>query len=96
MIGSSMAWRPNSKQWMVMAAAIVMGGLSLVAGSYASAAVVLSLAAVAVWLLDARGKRPENIVIRSVRCAECGGIGEPHWARCPKCGSSNWKTTIGD
>jgi hypothetical protein len=83
-------WRPNGKQWMAIWPAAIVGGLSLLAGMWLAGAAILAAGAAAVWYLDPRGKQPENMAIRSVRCAGCGAIGEPHWHRCPKCGGTAW------
>ncbi|HWD00047.1 MAG TPA: hypothetical protein VG456_24980 [Candidatus Sulfopaludibacter sp.] len=64
--------------------------LSLLAGAYIVAICLFLVAGALMWLLQPKGK-PENMTVRSVRCGDCGAIGEPHWARCPKCGAANWK-----
>ena len=87
-----MAWRPNRNQWLAIWPAAIFGVLSLISGAWVVGLLLLLLGGVLVWQLDSHGRRPENIVIKSVRCGDCGTIGEPHWARCPKCGASNWKT----
>lgn len=81
----------NRNQKLVMWIGGVLAALALLAGSYASAVILFVLSGAAIWQLDTRGKRPENVVVRSVRCGQCGAIGEPHWAKCPKCGASDWK-----
>ena len=81
----------NRNQRLVIWIGGILAALALLAGSYIAAAILFVLCAVALWQLDTRGKRPENVVVRSVRCGQCGSIGEPHWAKCPKCGASEWK-----
>ena len=81
----------NRNQKLVLWVAGVLVVLSAIAGSYVSAAILIVLGGLAVWKLDTRGKRPENVVVKSVRCGQCGAIGEPHWAKCPKCGAADWK-----
>jgi hypothetical protein len=87
-----MTWRPNRNQWLAFWPAAIFAVLSLISGAWVTALLLCAVAGILIWQLDSRGKRPENIVIRSVRCGDCGAIGEPHWARCPKCGATNWKT----
>ena len=84
-------WRPNQKQWLVIWPAVLVGGLSLAAGMIAVGVVVLALGAVLVWQFGSSGRRPENIVVKSAKCRHCGQIGEPHWAKCARCGAENWK-----
>jgi hypothetical protein len=83
----------NRNQRLVLWVGGILTLLSLAAASYVSAAILAVLSGVAWWKLDTRGKRPENVVIKSVRCGDCGLVGEPHWAKCPKCGASNWKSS---
>jgi hypothetical protein len=85
-----MAWRPTAKQWMAFWPAAIFGVLSLMAGNWITGILLFLAAGVLIWQLQPRGK-PENIVVKSVKCGDCGTIGEPHWARCPKCGAANWK-----
>jgi len=65
--------------------------LSLIAAMWASASIFAILTGVVFWRFDKRGRRPENAVVKSVRCGNCGAIGEPHWAKCPRCGAAEWK-----
>lgn len=81
----------NRNQRLVFWVGGILTVLSLLATSWISAGILAVLTGVAFWKLDTRGKKPENAVVKSVRCAECGAIGEPHWAKCPKCGAANWK-----
>ena len=76
----------NRNQKLVLWIGGILTLLSLAAASWWSAAILAVLSAVAVWKLDTRGKRPENVVIKSLNCPACGAICEPHWAKCPKCG----------
>ena len=87
-----MAWRPNRNQWLVIWTAAAFGVMSVIAEAWVTGMLLFLVGAALVWQLDSRGRRRENIVVRSVRCGDCGAIGEPHWARCPKCGAANWKT----
>lgn len=89
-----MAWRPNRKQWLAIWPAAIFCALSLISGAWVMATLLALITGILVWQLDTRGRKPQNIVIKSVRCGECGLIGEPHWARCPKCGAANWKTEV--
>ena len=81
----------NRNQKLVLWVGGILTLLSLAATAWISAAILAVLSGVAWWKLDTHGKKPENIVVKSVHCAECGAIGEPHWAKCPKCGAANWK-----
>jgi hypothetical protein len=65
--------------------------LSLIAAMWGGAAIFAVLTGVTFWRLDKRGRKPENVVVKSVRCANCNAIGEPHWAKCPRCGATTWK-----
>ena len=86
-----MAWRPNRNQWLAFWPAFIFGVMSFISGSWVMGLSLFAVGGVLMWQLDSRGKRPENVAIRSVRCGDCGTIGEPHWAKCPKCGGANWK-----
>lgn len=81
----------NRNQKMVLWGGGVLVLLSLAAAMYASAGILAILTGVAWKKFDTRGRKPENAVVKSVRCGNCGAIGEPHWAKCPKCGAADWK-----
>jgi len=87
-----MTWRPNRKQRLAILVSVVLVLLCLLVSFWSGAVLVLAIGAVAVWQLNSRAGGPENIPVRSVRCGACGAVGEPHWARCPKCGAADWKT----
>jgi hypothetical protein len=76
----------NRNQKLVLWIGGILTLLSLAAAAWWSAAILVVLSVVAIWKLDTRGKRPENVVVKSVHCAACGAICEPHWAKCPNCG----------
>jgi hypothetical protein len=84
-------WRPNQKQWLVIWPAVLIGGLSLLAGMIVVGIAVLVIGAGLLWQLDSRGRKPENVVVKSATCKHCGQVGEPHWAKCARCGAENWK-----
>ena len=81
----------NRNQKLVLWVGGILTVLSLAAQMWASAAIFAVLTGVGWWKFDTRGRKPENVVVRSVRCGQCGAIGEPHWAKCPKCGAADWK-----
>jgi hypothetical protein len=81
----------NRNQRLVLWIGGILAVLSLAAAAYVSAGIIIAIMAVAWWKLDTRGKPPENAVVKSVHCGSCGAIGEPHWAKCPKCGAADWK-----
>jgi hypothetical protein len=81
----------NPNQKLVLWAGGILTLLSLAAAMWAGAAILAILTGVAWWRFDTRGRKPENAVVKSVRCANCGAIGEPHWAKCPRCGAADWK-----
>ena len=81
----------NRNQKMALWVGGILALLSLAAAMYASAGIIAVLTGVAWWKFDTRGRKPENVVVKSVRCGNCGAIGEPHWAKCPKCGAADWK-----
>ena len=80
----------NRNQKRVLLVGGVLTMLSLVAAMWTSATMLAILTGVAWWWLASRGRKPENAVVKSVRCAKCGAIGEPHWAKCPRCGAAEW------
>jgi hypothetical protein len=84
-------WRPNQKQWLVIWPVVLIGGLSFAAGMTLVGLVVLLVGAGLVWQFDPRGRRPDNPVVKSAKCKHCGQVGEPHWARCSRCGAADWK-----
>ena len=77
---------------MAIWGALAIGLLCLMSGFWSGTLVVLAIGGVAVWQLNSRAGGPENIPVLSVKCRACGAIGEPHWARCPKCGAADWKS----
>jgi hypothetical protein len=81
----------NRNQKLVLWVGGILAVLSVAAAMYLSAGIIAVLTFVAWKYLDTSGRKPENVVIRSVHCGECGAVGEPHWAKCPKCGAANWK-----
>jgi hypothetical protein len=81
----------NRNQRLVLWIGGILVVLAVVGGLYLSAGIIAVLAGVAWRKFDTRGKRPENIAVKSVRCGQCGAVGEPHWAKCPKCGAADWK-----
>jgi hypothetical protein len=81
----------NQNQKLALWIGGILVVLSLVAAMYLSAGILAILTGVAWWKFDTRGRRPENVVVKSVHCGSCGAIGEPHWAKCPKCGAADWK-----
>lgn len=81
----------STNQWLLIGVAVIFGGLSLLANMFAAGAAIIIGCAVLVWFLGRRAKPPENIKVLSARCRQCGNVGEPHWARCAKCGATNWK-----
>jgi hypothetical protein len=81
----------NRNQKLVLWVGGILTVLSLIAAMWASALVVAILTVIALQRFDKRGRRPENVVVKSVRCANCGTIGEPHWPKCPNCGAAEWK-----
>ena len=58
-------WRLNTNQWLVTGAAVIIGGLSLLAGMYVAGSAIILAGGVLVWYLGPRGKRPENIPVLS-------------------------------
>ena len=78
----------NHNQKLALWIGGILTVLSLAAASYWSAAILAVVTGIAWWKLDTRGKRPENVVVKSVNCASCGAICEPHWKTCPKCGKA--------
>lgn len=81
----------NRNQWMVVIGGGIFVLLSLAAAMYWSAGIIAILTGVAWKKFDTRGKLPENAVVKSATCRHCGAIGEPHWAKCAKCGAADWK-----
>jgi len=81
----------NRNQKLVLWVGGILTALTFIAAMWASAAILAILTGVAWWRFDTRGRKPENVVVKSVRCAKCGAIGEPHWAKCPRCGGADWK-----
>jgi hypothetical protein len=81
----------NRNQRMVLWIGGILTILAAIGGSYASAGILAVLTGVLYNKLDRRGKKPENVAVKSVTCGQCGAIGEPHWAKCPKCGAADWK-----
>jgi hypothetical protein len=81
----------NRNQKLVLWVGGILTLLSVAAAMYLSAGILAILTGVAWKKFDTSGRRPENVPVRSVHCGECGAIGEPHWAKCPKCGAANWK-----
>ena len=80
----------NRNQKLVLWVGGILIALSVTASMWASASILAILTLIAFWRLDKRDRRPENVVVKSVRCANCGAIGEPHWAKCPSCGAAEW------
>ena len=70
----------NRNQKLVLWVGGILTVVSLIAAMWASATILAVLTGVAWWRFDTRGRKPENVVVISVRCAK---IGEPHWAKCP-------------
>jgi len=81
----------NRNQKLALWVGGILTVLSLIAAMWASATILAILTGIAFWRFDKRGRKPENVVVKSVHCGNCGAIGEPHWARCPSCGASEWK-----
>jgi len=81
----------SRNQKLVLWVGGILTVLSLIAAMWASATILAILTGIAFWRFDKRGRKPENVVVKSVHCGNCGAIGEPHWARCPSCGASEWK-----
>jgi len=81
----------NQNQKLVLWVGGILTLLSAVAQMWISTALFAILTAVAWKKFDTKGRKPENAVVKSVRCGNCGAIGEPHWAKCPQCGASAWK-----
>jgi hypothetical protein len=81
----------NRNQRLVLWVGGILTALSLAAAMWLSAGIFAVLAGVAWKKFDTSGRKPENAVVKSVTCGNCGTIGEPHWAKCPKCGAANWK-----
>jgi hypothetical protein len=80
----------NRDQKLVLWVGGILTVLSLIAAMWAGALIAAILTGVLFWCFDKRGRRPENIAVKSARCANCGAIGEPHWAKCPSCGAAEW------
>ncbi len=83
----------NRRQWRVLWGVLVVILLCLAAGWWWESAAVLVIGAIVVWKFSGAVKPPEIATVKSVRCAGCGNIGEPHWKTCPRCGSTEWKTS---
>ena len=83
------AMNRNQKRVLLVGGVLTM--LSLIAAMWTSATILAILTGVAWWWLASRGRKPENAVVKSVRCAKCGAIGEPHWAKCSRCGAAEWR-----
>jgi hypothetical protein len=81
----------NRNQQLVLWIGGILVALGVIGGSYAGAGIMAILTGLAWRKFDTRGRKPENMVVRSVRCGQCGAIGEPHWAKCPACGAAGWK-----
>jgi len=81
----------NRNQWLVVLFGGILVLLSLAATMWWSAGIIAILTGVAWKQFDTRGRRPDNPVVRSVTCKQCGAVGEPHWAKCAKCGAADWK-----
>jgi hypothetical protein len=81
----------NRNQKRVLLVGGILTLLSLIAAMWTSATILAIVTGVTWWWFDSRGRKPENAVVKSVRCAKCGAIGEPHWAKCSRCGAAEWR-----
>ena len=81
----------NRNQRLVLWIGGILVVLAVMGGTYVSAALIAVLCGIAWKLVGRGGAKPENMVVKSVRCGQCGAIGEPHWAKCQKCGAADWK-----
>lgn len=86
-----MAWRPSRNQWLAIVPAAIFVAMNAAAGAWINVGLLVVLAGVVVWQMEARRRPPEKVEIKSVKCGGCGAVGEPHWAKCPKCGAADWK-----
>ena len=82
----------NRKQRLAIWASLIVILLFAAEGFWVGVGVTLAIGSVVVRRLAGAVDRPENTPVKSVRCGGCGAIGEPHWARCPKCGAADWKS----
>jgi hypothetical protein len=80
----------NRKQRQAVWITLVVALLFAAVGLWWETGLAIVAGGVVIWKLAGSMGKPENAVVKSVRCAGCGSIGEPHWKTCPRCGGTDW------